>query len=61
MGPGVVRLAQAQGAIDGLEEFGIINNVVGVNYDTTASNSSTAVGTVARIENYLDMLLNQDI
>ena len=46
--------AQAQGAIDGLEEFGIINNVVGVNYDTTASNSSTAVGTVARIENHLD-------
>ena len=42
--------AQADAAIDGLNELGVLEKVVGVNYDTTASNSSPSVGTVALVE-----------
>ena len=51
--PGLERTtgrAQADGAIEGLRELGVLDLVVGVSYDTTASNSSPQVGTVALIE-----------
>ena len=43
---------QAEGAIAGCTEMGVIELVSGTNYDTTASNSSPAVGTVALIEEH---------
>ena len=41
---------QAQGAITGLNDLGVMQLLVGVNYDTTASMTSPAIGTVALIE-----------
>ena len=49
--------AQAQVALEGLQELEVIDYVVGACYDTTASNSSPSVGTVAVIEMYLDRSL----
>ena len=51
--PGIQRAtgrAQAEGATEGLRALGVFERVVGVTYDTTPSNSSPAVGTVALLE-----------
>ena len=41
---------QAQGAVNGLTDLGVMQLLVGVNYDTTASMTSPTIGTVALIE-----------
>ena len=58
--PGIERAtgrAQAAGAVEGLQEMGIFGQVVGVTYDTTPSNSSPAVGTVALLEEVLGYMI----
>ena len=40
----------AEAALAGVEELGVLDNVVAVDYDTTASNSSPVVGAAALIE-----------
>ena len=58
--PGIHRAtgrAQADGAIEGLRDLGIFDYIVGVTYNTTPSNSSPAVGTVALLEEEIGQML----
>ena len=51
--PGIERAtgqAQAEAAVEGVQDLGVFENVVGITYDTTPSNSSVSVGTAALIE-----------
>ena len=51
--PGIERAsgrAQMEGAVEGLQELGVLERIMGLTYDTTASNSSVLVGTAALLE-----------
>ena len=52
--PGIDRATgrdQKQAAMEGLQELGVFDRIMGVTYDTTVSNSSVLVGTAALLEN----------
>ena len=50
-------LSQAQAAVAALEEWDAADSVVGLCYDTTASNTGRAKGAVIRLEDMLDRKL----
>ena len=58
--PGLQRATgrdQKEGAVEGLQELGVLQRVCGITYDTTPSNSSVLVGTAALLEEELGKAL----